>query len=329
MSKPRVGFLGVGWIGRSRMKAIADAGAVEIVAVAEPFDEAAAEALKLAPGASRVADLDELLALGLDGVVIATPSAQHAEEAIRALNAGCAVFCQKPLGRSADEVRRVVEAARSADRLLCVDLSYRFTSGMQAMRDEVRAGAIGEVFAVDLTFHNAYGPDKAWFFDRALSGGGCVIDLGVHLVDLALWTLDFPKVLSISSALFAQGRPLPPQSEAVEDFAIATLQLEIGAVVRLACSWNLPAGQDAVIEAAFWGRQGGAAFKNRNGSFFHFDAQLTHGSADRRSLAGDSDDWGGRAASAWAHRLAKAGKFDPTAMDLVAVSEVLDGIYGA
>jgi predicted dehydrogenase len=48
------------------------------------------------------------------------------------------------------------------------------------------------VFAVDLVFHNAYGPDKPWFYDPELSGGGCVMDLGVHLVDLALWSLDFP-----------------------------------------------------------------------------------------------------------------------------------------
>jgi len=327
MRTPRVGFLGVGWIGRSRLQAIAETGAVEIVALAEPSDEAAAEALKLASGAQRVADLDALLALGLDGVVIATPSAQHAEESIRALNAGCAVFCQKPLGRTATEVRSVVDAALAADRLLGVDLSYRFTAGMRAVRERIQAGAAGDVFAADLTFHNAWGPDKPWFYDRARSGGGCVIDLGVHLVDLALWALDFPAVMQVTSDLYAKGVKLPPGAADVEDYAVATLVLETGAVLRLACSWNLPAGREAIIEAQFWGTAGGAAFRNTSGSFFDFEAELTQGAHGRQPLADAPEAWGGRAAAAWAQRLADGDRFDPAARELIAVADVLDRIY--
>ncbi|HLL45827.1 MAG TPA: Gfo/Idh/MocA family oxidoreductase, partial [Longimicrobiaceae bacterium] len=190
-ARPRLGFLGVGWIGRHRMEAIVNTGAAGVAAIADPSPEMAAEAGKLAPGAEVVGSLDELLDAGVDGVVIATPSALHAEQSIRALRRGAAVFCQKPLGRTAAEARGVVDAARAADRLLEVDLSYRFTEGMRRIRDAVRSGALGRVFAADLVFHNAYGPDKPWFYDRSLSGGGCVMDLGVHLVDLALWVLDF------------------------------------------------------------------------------------------------------------------------------------------
>ncbi len=116
-----------------------------------------------------------------------------------------AVFCQKPLGRSTDEVRQVVEAARQTDRLLGVDLSYRYTQGLQQIRDLVRSGELGHIHAADLTFHNAYGPDKDWFYDKARAGGGCVVDLGVHLVDAVLWILDFPEVIKVSSALYAGG----------------------------------------------------------------------------------------------------------------------------
>src|SRR5690606_9981181 len=119
-----------------------------------------------------------------------------------------AVFCQKPLGRTAAEAAAAVAAARQADRLLAVDLSYRFTQGMQRIREQVRAGALGRVFAADLVFHNAYGPDKPWFYDPRLAGGGCVMDLGVHLVDLALWLLDFPDVERVESTLLAGGAPL-------------------------------------------------------------------------------------------------------------------------
>jgi predicted dehydrogenase len=113
-----------------------------------------------------------------------------------------------------------------------VDLSYRFTEGMQRIRELVRAGELGRVFGADLVFHNAYGPDKPWFYDRAQSGGGCVMDLGVHLVDLALWTLDFPEVAAVSSQLYAAGERLPPAPDQVEDYAVATLELATGAVVR-------------------------------------------------------------------------------------------------
>jgi predicted dehydrogenase len=243
--RPKIGFLGTGWIGRNRLEGMLAEGAVEAAAICDPSAECASEALKLAPAADVVGSLDEMLALGLDGVVIATPSALHAEQAAEALAAGCAVFCQKPLGRTAAEAEAVVAAARAADRLLAVDLSYRFTEGMRRIRELAANGVLGSVYAVDLVFHNAYGPDKAWFYDPAASGGGCVMDLGVHLVDIALWTLDFPVVEEVSARLFAGGAPLAPG--AVEDYALATLALDGGAAVQLACSWRLPAGQDAII----------------------------------------------------------------------------------
>ena len=218
VARPRLGFLGVGWIGRHRLAAVAQSGVAEIAVVADPSAPAANEAAQLAPGAAAVTSLDQLLDVDLDGLVIATPSALHADQAVAALSRGLAVFCQKPLGRTAAETRRVVKAAQAADRLLAVDFSYRYTRGMQAIRDLTRAGEIGRVYAMDLTFHNAYGPDKAWFYDPKLAGGGCVMDLGIHLIDLAFWTLDFPAVVAASSRLFAAGEPLAGMtSQAVED----------------------------------------------------------------------------------------------------------------
>jgi len=324
-SRPRLGFLGVGWIGRHRMEAMLATGAVEAAAIADPSDEMAAEALKLAPAAKRVEGLEGLLAEGLDGIVIATPSTLHAEQSIRALEAGAAVFCQKPLGRTASEARAVVDAARQADCLLAVDLSYRFTEGMRRIRALLDERALGDVYAVDLVFHNAYGPDKGWFYDPALSGGGCVMDLGVHLVDLALWSLDFPRVERVSSDLLSGSRPL--REGQVEDYAVANLTLDGGASVRLACSWRLPAGQEAVISAAFYGTEGGAALRNVGGSFYDFTAERFRGTSTE-TLASPPDAWGGRAAADWAERLARGARFDPAAERLVDVSAVLDRIYG-
>lgn len=321
----RVGFLGTGWIGRHRMQAMIETGAIEAVAYADPSDEMAAEAAKIAPDAKRVDGLDGLLAEGLDGIVIATPSALHAEQSIRALEAGVAVFCQKPLGRTADEVRAVVDAARKADRLLGLDLSYRFTEGMQRIREIIRAGELGRIHAGDLVFHNAYGPDKGWFYDPALSGGGCVIDLGVHLVDLALWVLDWPDVADVQARLLAKGQPLGDGQ--VEDYGVATITTADGQVLTLACSWHLAAGRDAIIGASFYGEGNGAALRNVDGSFFDFVAERYRGTA-AETLASPPDDWGGRAAADWARRLAAGERFDPEAERFVDVARVLDRVYG-
>jgi predicted dehydrogenase len=308
------------------MKAIAGTGSIEIVAIAEPSAEMRARALELAPDARPVATFEELLSMDLDGVVIATPTALHAEQAIRALEQGLAVFCQKPLGRTEAEVRAVIDAACAADRLLAVDLSYRFTAGMRLIRNLIQRGELGHVYAVDLVFHNAYGPDKAWFYQRTLSGGGCVTDLGVHLVDLALWALAFPEVSAVSAALFAGGVRLAAKDERVEDYATATLELGDGSIVRLACSWRLNAGCDAVIAADFHGTAGGAALRNVNGSFYDFVAERYRGT-QQEVIATPPDAWGGRAATDWAVRLAAGERFDSAAERFATVARVLDQIY--
>ena len=320
-----LGFLGTGWIGRNRMEAMLATGKCIAAAICDPNPQMAADAKALAPLALEVDSLEAMLALDLDGVVIATPSALHAEQCIRALDAGSAVFCQKPLGRSAAEVRAVLEAARAADRLLGVDLSYRHTAAMQAIRDRVRSGDLGQPFAADLVFHNAYGPQSGWFWDSALSGGGCLIDLGVHLVDLLLWMFDFPEVLDARATLLRDGHP--PAPDEVEDYAIGELTLANGVHARIACSWNLDAGADAVIGADFYGTEAGAVMRNENGSFFDFSADLLKG-RDRERLASPPDDWGGRAAAEWVRKLASGERFTGSTDGLLETARVLDRLYG-
>jgi predicted dehydrogenase len=325
-TRPRLGFLGVGWIGRSRMESLAATGRAEVVAVADPDAGLRAAARDAAPGAREAESLDELLGLGLDldGVVIATPSALHADQAVAALERGLAVFCQKPLGRDAAETRRVVDAARAADRLLGVDLSYRHLDAVAAVRELLPQ--LGRLYAADLVFHNAYGPDKAWFRDRALSGGGCVIDLGTHLLDLALWLTGSTSAEVRSAALRRGGGPVPAGE--VEDYAVAHLALDAGVEARLACSWFLPAGRECVIECVLYGTEGGAAVRNVGGSFYDFRAERLRGTRTE-VLAEPPDDWGGRALAAWADRLAGSAAFDPAAEEHVALAAVLDEVYAA
>jgi predicted dehydrogenase len=151
------------------------------------------------------------------------------------------------------------------------------------------------------------------------------MDLGIHLVDLALWALDFPAVESVSSRLFAGGKPLR-RGEACEDYGAAQLTLSSGAAVQLACSWKVSAGQDCVIEASFYGTRGGASMRNVNGSFYDFEAWLFRGTS-RELLVAPPDDWGGRAAVDFATRLAAGRSFDPDAGHLLVTAQALDRIY--
>jgi predicted dehydrogenase len=324
---PRLGFLGLGWIGQHRLQALLDENACRVVAVADPSEQVRARVQELAPDAAFAATLDELLQHELDGVVIATPSALHAQQSLAALERGVAVFCQKPLARTLAENAAIIEAARKADRLLGCDLSYRHTEAMRRIRNSVVEGELGDVYAVDLVFHNAWGPDKSWARDPALAGGGCAIDLGIHLVDLALWTLGFPPVERVTSRLYANGQPLAPGADAVEDYAVAQLELATGAVVRIACSWNCSTGRDAIIEAHFHGARGGAAMHNVNGSFYDFAAARFEGTK-RIPLADPPDAWGGRAVVDWARRLGAGGRYDRSIESLLQVASVLDRIYG-
>ncbi|WP_242916824.1 Gfo/Idh/MocA family protein [Pontibacter liquoris] len=328
LAKPKLGFLGVGWIGRNRMEVIARHETAEVVYIADTAPQNAEEALKSAPEAKQVNSLEAIISKpDVDGVVIATPSAFHAEQSELALEAGKAVFCQKPLGRNAEETKRVVEAARRHNKLLGVDLSYRFTAAMQQVYKVVQSGELGQVYAIELVFHNAYGPDKAWFYEPKLSGGGCVIDLGVHLVDLALWSMNFPEVKQVHSQLFAKGKPIAMGEGKVEDYATASIELAGNTHVQLSCSWNLPAGQEAIISATFYGTNGGVALKNINGSFYDFVAERYHGTSSER-LSTPPDEWSGRAGVAWAERLARGEGFSEEAEEFVRVAEVLDKIYG-
>lgn len=321
-ARPRLGFAGVGRIGLHRLEAIAQSGCAEIAALYDPATGAVDAARASVPDAAHARSYEDLLHAGLDGIVIATPSALHADQAIAALRSGAAVFCQKPLGRNAPETSAVIAAAREADRLLHVDLSYRFCTGMQRIRDLIRSGALGRIYAVQATFHNAYGPDKPWFYDVQLSGGGCLLDLGIHLVDLALWCLDYPESQVVGASLAT------PSPNAAETYAAAQLLLGNGASMQLACSWHAPAGEDAAIGLTFFGSGGGARFANVNGSFFDFTAEHFLPDRSRRPLAAPPDAWGGRAAVAWARRLGESPAFDPEIETLNLVARTLDRIYG-
>jgi predicted dehydrogenase len=328
--RPRLGFVGLGWIGRNRLEAVAQSDLTDICALHDPAVPVASEGQKIARDAKMFSSFEELLEQDLDGVVIATPNRFHAEQSIAALERGIAVFCQKPLGRNALETKSIIEAARNTDRLLGVDLSYRNMPAVKLVSSLVESGALGKVFAVDAKFHNAYGPDKPWFYDFSLSGGGCLLDLGVHLIDLALEPLRFPPVTRIDGTLFSGGLVRQKDTEQIEDYAVATIETADETVINLSCSWNLHAGREAKIEISFYGPGGGASMRNVNGSFYDFMAERYRGT-ETQTLETPADSqwrWAGLATLEWVKKLTSNERFDPAIERLISVAEIIDHLYG-
>lgn len=326
----RLGFLGLGWIGRKRLDAMAMHDDVELAVLCDASRSRLDELADAHPRALRCEDLDAMWDARPDGVVIATPNALHAAQAIACLARGIAVFCQKPLGVDAHETEAIIAAARRADLPLGVDFCYRHVQGMTALREHIAAGTLGEIVAIDLHFHNAYGPDKTWCHDRAIAGGGCLLDLGVHLIDLALWLQDEPELALVSSALFASGERLSAgasrQTARLEDLAYAEFRQRRGAIVRIACSWHQHAGAGAAIGMHVQGTRAGAAWANVAGSFYDFRVDLLHGTR-REPLGSHPDDWGGRALRQWVDRLAAGARFDSSTSVIATGARLIDAIY--
>lgn len=329
-ARQRIGFVGLGWIGRKRLDALtSEAGhGIEVAALIDSDTDRLLAAAADHPEALVAPAIDALLDEHLDGIVIATPNGLHADQAIACLERGLPVFCQKPLATTLSDVQRVLAAAHAADRLLGIDFCYRHITGMHELRDRLLSGAIGDVVSISLVFHNAYGPDKSWCSNPALAGGGCLLDLGVHLLDLALWVQGMPPTERVRSRLFAHGAPVQGRAGELEDLAYAEFIQANGAIVRLCCSWYAHIGQPAQIQMEITGTRGGASWCNVDGSFYDFDVHLFHGT-EREQLGSSRDDWGTRALRAWLRQLQLSNRFDAEAENIVRSAALIEEVYRA
>lgn len=325
--KPRLAFVGMGWIGKSRFESLLKENLINCSGIYDPHLEKIEDDELLCDFKTFDSFQDILDNENIDGVVIATPNSLHAEQAERALRAGKAVFCQKPLGRTAPEVHNLIKVAAENDKLLGVDYSYRFTDGIQKIKKLIQEEELGKIFAIETAFHNAYGPDKDWFYDMNRSGGGCLLDLGCHLVDLSLYLLDFPERHVIKASRYYKGNLLKKGNEQVEDFCSAAVRTDPGADINIACSWNLCAGKDADIFFNIYGTDGAAMLHNLNGSFFDFETIYCQGT-NSEIISSPPEDWGSKAISDWARQLQRDSSFDNKAWQYLESSELIDQIYG-
>ncbi len=319
----RLAVMGCGWIAGNRLRQIARDDLVRVVALVDPSAEACENTRTWAGDAEVVTDPDRLDPDWVDGVMISTPSALHAAQAVALLERGLPVFVQKPLGVTAAETRHVLDVAAARDLPLECDLCYRHLRSAVALREQLDLATVGRPFYLEACFHNAYRPSALWSAEPALAGGGALMDLGIHLMDLTLWASD--QCATVRNVdLRCGGRPLG--DDEVEDFARVDLVLEDDAEARLVTSWDASTGRDARIEVTIYGDNGTLVLSNRNGSFFHFDLWRHFGTWSDALAADDDDRWQAGPLVRWLRRVrAGAGYVEPPGVRHTAA--LLDAAY--
>jgi len=221
----------------------------EIVAVADVDEKAVRAAAEKFEVPNVYTDYKKLIANpAVDAVSICTPNYLHVDPAVAAFKAGKHVLCEKPLARNADEGRRMVKAARDAGKILQVALQWRFTSHAQYLKRFIEAGKLGPVYYARAQALRRRGiPSWGVFTDKEKQGGGPLIDIGVHILDLTLFLMGYPKAVSTLGKTFVKFGDKPNvvglfgkwdyKNFTVEDFAVGYIRFENGAVVVLESSF--------------------------------------------------------------------------------------------
>lgn len=222
------------------------------------------------PPERQFSDINALLALPeLDVVSIGLPNFLHAPIAIQAFQAGKHVLCEKPLATTATEAQKMVDAANECGKMLMVCFNYRFRDDSRWLKSLQQEGKLGEVYFARAGWIRCVGIPGfgGWFTQKGMSGGGPLIDLGVHVLDLTLWLMGYPKPVSVSGAAFAKFGPLGKKAWGarkgevnydVEDLAAGFVRFDNGAALQIEASWasHTKPGRDQYF-STIYGTEGG------------------------------------------------------------------------
>jgi len=262
--KLRAGIVGLG-IGKSHAKGYLTSADAELVAICDMNVTRLNEAGEAWRVENRYSDYVQMFAeADLDVVSICLPNALHATVSIAALEAGIHVLCEKPMAQTVAEAQLMIAAAERNKVRLMVAYNYRYRSDSQWMRRVVQSGLLGDIYHANLTWRRETGiPGWGVFGSKAASGGGSLIDLGVHVLDLGLWMMNFPRPLTVSGSTRAVFGPQSRKTWGrrpgdtieggfdVEDGGMGFIRLETGATVFLQATWAEhihPAEDDFSVE---------------------------------------------------------------------------------
>jgi predicted dehydrogenase len=266
--KLKLGVIGAGGIFRNaHAPAWLNHPEIEIVAISDPVKELA-RSFADEHGIPHVfTDYNELLSLEeVDVVDICTPNRFHSEIAVAALNAEKHVFCEKPDAVNVEEAIKMQVAANKSGKVLMVMRNNRFNPASQFVKKFIDAGHMGDIYTGRCGWVRRRGiPGRGgWFTTKELSGGGPLIDLGVHFIDLAIWLMGDPKPVSVVGATynkFANKDEKNTGTFDVEDLATGFIRFENGATLMIEFSWasNI---EEEMNYYELRGAKSGVSFKN-------------------------------------------------------------------
>ena len=237
----RLGLLGTGAIAQVvHLPTLAQMRGADVVAVGD-IERSKANAIATRFGIPRVFGSDEeVLRSDVEGVIICTPSHLHEAQAIAALESGKHVLVEKPLALTPEGAQRVIDAAERADRALMVALNNRYRADSRALKPFAVNGELGDVFFVKGGWFNrkVRVARPTWRHSRATAGGGALMDLGVQVVDLCLWFLDYPRVKRVVAHTH------PGEGMEVEDSASILMEAENGRVISVEVTWSFLGTRD-------------------------------------------------------------------------------------
>ncbi len=256
--KLKAGVIGLG-MGSAHLAGYLTHPDVEVVAIADRREDRRAllpEAHPEFKGKVYFEGIEMIEKEQLDIVSVAVPNDQHKPLTIAALESGANVLCEKPMALNAQEAQDMMDTAKRLGKKLGIDFSYRFNPQSRAMKDLIEEGALGNIYYGRSVWFRRDGipgmakgnfntgskaPMGSWFYDKSQSGGGPLIDLGVHRLDLALWLMGYPEPVWVMASTYDKFGPAKAKERGltytVEDLACAMIKFSNGATLELDASW--------------------------------------------------------------------------------------------
>ncbi|MBH5317033.1 Gfo/Idh/MocA family oxidoreductase [Paenibacillus sp. GSMTC-2017] len=279
-NKIKIGVIGAGNIGGVHLQQFAQlSDYCELTAITDTNLQLAHE--KAAQyGIQQVTGTPEELIMSeeVDAVIVAVPNQFHAPLAIQAIKAGKHVLLEKPMGINGDAARQIVKAAELSDRVVMVGHQMRWESIPMQIKEQIDRGELGKIYTAKAGWFRRKGIPGwgTWFTRTDQSGGGPLIDIGVHMLDLALYLMGNPKPVSVFGATYAEfgpkrkgignwGKPDWNGIYDVEDLATALIKMEDGSTLSLEVSWAVHMDTDNLPFVHLMGAEGGASYKGGTG----------------------------------------------------------------
>ncbi|MBN8216282.1 MAG: Gfo/Idh/MocA family oxidoreductase [Spirochaetes bacterium] len=271
--KIRVGVIGLG-MGKGHLKSFQEHPHCEVAAICDQNPERLAQVAKEFGVEKTFTDATAMFdAAKLDAVSVCTPNKFHAPLTLEALDRGLHVLCEKPMAMNTAEALEMEARAKKRDRRLMINFSYRFNAMSQALRREVDRGTFGDFYFGRTVWHRRRGMPGfgGWFGDKDLAGGGPLIDLGVHRIDLALWLMGYPEPQAVFGSTYA---PLATEAAArenkkftVEDLAAGIVKFKNGATLIVEASWAAHVKHKEEMVTRLCGTRGGLVQQNVGGEY--------------------------------------------------------------